>query len=54
MILTHKFGPCTLMGLNHKKVLDRDVSSMIQRGNKTSCPADWNLNALIILLSMKL
>jgi hypothetical protein len=50
----HKFGCYTFMVLNHKKGQEQDVSSLTQRGNKTSYPADWNLNALITLLDMKL
>jgi hypothetical protein len=31
---SHKFGPCTLMGLNRKKGQEQDVSSLTQRGSK--------------------
>jgi hypothetical protein len=36
----HKSGPYTLMGLNHKKGREKDVSSLTQRGSGISCHAD--------------
>ena len=40
MVFTHKFGPCTLMGLNHKKDQEWGVSLLIQKGNEISCATD--------------
>ena len=41
------------MGLNLAKALELDAFWLALKGKKRCCPIGWNLNALIIHLSMK-
>jgi hypothetical protein len=50
----HKFGPYTLMDLNHRKDLGQGASSLIQKVNVISYPVDLSSNAQTTLSSMKL
>jgi hypothetical protein len=40
MVFAQKFGPYTLMDLNHKKGQGQGVSSLIRKVNKISCPTN--------------
>jgi hypothetical protein len=40
MVFSHDSGPCTLMGLSHKKGWERGASSLIQKVNEFSCLVD--------------
>jgi hypothetical protein len=51
---SHKFGPYTLMALNHKKGLEQGASSLILKVNAIFYPLDLSLSAQTISSSMRL